>query len=132
MNDITRWILAGAVAVGLAIVLAILYVSRTTGLDFETTSLVLQRLAGVTLCWICVFYFLGFASMSRAWPLVLASLWWCGWPALSYYSGLAEAHMLAQFGTSEPMWYARWLSRWGILCSIVIVPYSVESWLRRE
>lgn len=102
--------------------------SQFFGLDFQTGFEVLKRLLPVSILWAGIFYFMPI-SLKDVWPLALASIWWSFWPALDYWSGLTAPKDFVKYEIVEPMWYAMWYTKWGVLVAIVGIGYAIRSWL---
>ncbi|KAB0583563.1 hypothetical protein [Comamonas kerstersii] len=102
--------------------------SQFLGLDFQTGLEVLKRLLPITILWAGILYFMPI-SFKDVWPLALASIWWSFWPALDYWSGLTVPKDFVKYDIVEPMWYAMWYTKWGVLVAIVGIGYAIRSWL---
>lgn len=119
-------LLFGAIAAG------IWKFGQTFGLDFSTSVSVLGRLVVVGLLVAASMYFGAdaygagqYIGFSKVWPLLLAALWWCCWPALDYRA----SQFLPSFLPEATVWWDEWYTKWGVLVGIVGVGYALKHWL---
>ena len=103
------------------------------GLDMFTGGLVLARLAVLVLLaglsWKVAndFPLLGPGTV---WPLLLALLWLCWWPALDFWA----AKGLSPFPVHEDElpWWDAWYTKWGALVGIAACGYLVKKVFHRD
>ena len=93
--------------------------SQLFNLDFATSGAVLGRAVLTVMVWGLAFWLLR-PPVSEVWPLVLASLWLCCWPALDYWSDPAPSNDIFK-GFKEPAWYAMWYTKWGVLGALGLI-----------
>jgi len=101
--------------------------SAYLGLDMATGGLVLARLAVLVvvtgLCWKLADDYPPLGPRA-VWPLLLALLWLCWWPALDFWA--AKDLPPALFHEETPPWWAAWYTKWGVLLGIAGLGYVLK------
>lgn len=59
------------------------------------------------------------------WPILLAMLWGCWWPALDFWA----SRTLGPF-SSHTIWWAAWYTKYGVFFAIIFIGYGIK-WLWR-
>lgn len=94
------------------------------GLDMVTGGLVLARLAVLVvltgLSWKLADDF-PWLRPGAIWPLLLALLWLCWWPALDFWA--AEDLPAVPVRDDDLPWWAAWYTKWGVLAGIAAGGY---------
>ena len=117
-NISDRTLTAGFIAVGL-LTIGLWNFSQLFGLDFNTGAEVIIGLIPVAAVWALLRYATPI-PFRDTWPLALAALWVCGWPALDYWADYADAG-------AQQLWYATWYVQWGGLVAIVALGYATRA-----
>lgn len=130
-NKSGDWILPTAIIVVCVVTFIIWEFAKTFGLDFATGKEVLKWLVPTTIIWLALWLFSA-VPFKETWPLALASIWFCWWPALDYWSEHSLTRSFVQYEVMEPVWYTMWYSKWGGPAVIVAFCYAIQSWLSTE
>lgn len=103
------------------------------GLDMATGGLVLARLAVLVvltgLCWRLADDFPRLRP-GAVWPILLALLWLCWWPALDFWAVKALPASLLREGDFP--WWASWYTKWGVLAGIAAWGYLARKLFGRD
>jgi hypothetical protein len=103
------------------------------GLDMATGGLVLARLAVLVvltgLCWRLADDFPRLRP-GAVWPILLALLWLCWWPALDFWAVKALPVSLLREGDFP--WWASWYTKWGVLAGIAAWGYLTRKLFGRD
>lgn len=59
------------------------------------------------------------------WPILLAMLWGCWWPALDFWA----SRTIGPF-SSHTIWWAAWYTEYGVFFAIIFIGYGIK-WLWR-
>jgi hypothetical protein len=71
-------------------------------------------------------------NLGNVWPVLLALLWRSWWPALDWWAGKRPAASGPWLPLiREPVWWAEWHGKWGILVAILVIGYGLI-WSRRR
>ncbi len=121
---------------GLIVCLLVWKLSRSIGLDFQTTfkicgSLVL--IVGVT--GIISFFSRGNIPFRLLLPISLVAMWVAIWPALEVWGMVGPRPLAEMSGWGyEPQiaWWAEWYTRWGVALGILVAGYGVPAYVDRH
>ena len=104
--------------------------SQFFGLDFATGGAVCVRLfllaVATAACWKAS-ESMDELRLGNIWPVLLALLWVCWWPALNYYAA-KDSVILFEYEDGG-VWWSAWYTKWGVGLGIAGLGYSVEKWL---
>jgi hypothetical protein len=78
-------------------------------------------------CWLYDNYHTSLVHPGNIWPILLAMLWSCWWPALDFW----ESETLAPF-SSHNIWWAAWYTKSIIFFAFIFVGYGIKGLWRRH
>jgi hypothetical protein len=96
------------------------------GLDMSSGGAVFLRLVLlVVLAGLCWKFGDDFELMGMIWPILLALLWSCWWPALDFWAS-KEISMVFRHEDAPIIWWDAWYTKWGIFGSIIGLGYLIK------
>lgn len=122
-NDFILWVFVGVAAM---IAYAIWQFSSYFGLDMNTGFTVVCYMAGLGfLTYLSYSSDYGTFEIGNTWPILLAALWLCWWPALDYRASLLAVPGYFDSG-SVSIWWDAWYTKLGGLVGIAGAGYSIK------
>jgi len=119
-NTDNSWILLTIAAIVAAVAVTIWKFSTFFGFDMSTGGAVFGRLVVlVVVAWMSWKFGDDFdpVRLGNLWPVLLALLWWCLWPALDF---LAAQERPSFFNPDDvSIWWATWYTKWGGVAAIL-------------
>ncbi len=120
-----------AVMFGVVVVVAVIgfllwTFSDLLGLDVATGTQLLLSLIVVAVVFIALTWWLNIFEAADVAPAALAGVWFCCWPAMTYWAA-ALVPPFARSGADPTVWWNAWYTKWGVLAAILAVGYGWRS-----
>lgn len=119
-NNDSSWIILVFGAIVAAVAIIVWKFSTSFGLDISTGGTVFGRLVAlVVVAWVSWKFGDDFDPVrpGNIWPILLALLWSCWWPALDFWEGQQRPIFLSPDEVS--IWWATWYTKWGGFAAIL-------------
>lgn len=131
-ND-ESWILLVIGAIVVAIAFVLWKFSTFFGLDISTGGAVFGSLVALVVVTGVVWKFgedFGPIRLGTIWPILLALLWCCWWPALDFWASQQGPSFFNPDDVS--IWWAAWYTKWGVFVVILGVGYALKKFLQPD
>lgn len=132
-NNDDSWILLVIGAIVAAIAFVVWQFSTFFGLDISTGGAVFGRLVALVVVAGAAWKFgedFDPIRLGNIWPILLALLWCCWWPALDFW---ASQQRPSFFNSDEvSIWWAAWYTKWGVFAAILGVGYTGKKFLQHD
>ena len=124
-NNDDSWIFLVIGAIVAAIAFVVWQFSTFFGLDISTGGAVFGRLVALVVVTGAAWKFgedFDQIRLGNIWPILLALLWCCWWPALDFW---AIQQRPSFFNPEEvSIWWAAWYTKWGVFAAILGAGYT--------
>lgn len=121
---------------GLIVCLPVWKLSRSIGLDFQTTFKICGSLVlVVALTGIIAYLSRGSVPFRLLLPISLVFMWAAVWPALEVWGMVGPRPPAEMSGWGyEPQiaWWAEWYTRWGVVLGILVLGYGIPAYIDRD
>ena len=132
-NNDRSWVLLVIGAIVAAIAFVVWQFSTFFGLDISTGGAVFGRLVALVVLTGVAWKFgedFDPIQLENIWPILLALLWCCWWPALDFW---ASQQRPSFFNPEEiSIWWAAWYTKWGVFAAILGAGYTGKKLLLHD
>ena len=132
-NNDDSWIFLVIGAIVAAIAFVVWQFSTFFGFDITTGGTVFGRLVALVVLTGVAWKFgedFDPVQLGNIWPILLALLWCCWWPALDFW---ASQQRPSFFNTEEvSIWWAAWYTKWGVFIAILGAGYTGKKLLQYD
>ena len=130
-NNDDSWILLVIGAIVSAIAFVVWQFSTFFGLDISTGGAVFGRLVALVVVAGATWKFgedFDPIQLGNTWPILLALLWCCWWPALDFWASQQRPSFFSPEEVS--IWWAAWYTKWSVFAAILGVGYTGKKFLQ--